>query len=422
MRIIIIYCILLSLSLPSFGQQYKDHFKDKSLRFDFYLWGTNTETHGMVADFKAEKYWAGPKDQLIDELGYGNFRVLMHEDGQLIYSKGFNTLFQEWQTTAEAKEKSRMYYQAMQLPYPKKAVVIKIERRNWEGEYELVFESKVNPDDYFIREEAPLNCHVEKILYSGKPEEKVDVAIIAEGYTKDEMNKFRSDCKRMVDHLFTVSPFDKFKDRFNFYGVEAVSQESNTDIPGDHQYRNTVLNSSFYTFDSPRYLTTSDMKSVADAAANVPYDQVYVLVNSDKYGGGGIYNFINLTSVDHEISEKVFVHEFGHGFAGLADEYYTSSTSYSDFYNLKVEPWEPNITTMVDFEKKWKNMIERKTPVPTPRSTKYSKTVGVFEGGGYVAKGIYSPFQDCIMKSNRPKNFCPVCSEAIIKMIERYSN
>jgi hypothetical protein len=163
------------------------------------------------------------------------------------------------------------------------------------------------------------------------------------------------------------------------------------------------------------------MKTVYDAAASVPYDHIYVLVNTERYGGGGFYNFVSLCTADNELTPQVFVHEFGHGFAGLGDEYYNSAVAYEDFYNLEIEPWEPNITTLVDFDKKWKDMVDEDTPIPTPRKDKYRNTVGVYEGGGYMAEGIYSPHIDCRMNTNEAEGFCPVCQEAIRKVIRFYS-
>jgi hypothetical protein len=163
------------------------------------------------------------------------------------------------------------------------------------------------------------------------------------------------------------------------------------------------------------------MKSVYDAASVVAYDQIYVLVNTERYGGGGFYNFVSVCTSNNELTKEVFIHEFGHGFAGLGDEYYNSTVAYEDFYNLDIEPWEPNLTTMVEFEKKWKNMVDKSTPIPTPRKDKYLKKVGVYEGGGYMSKGIYSPHIDCRMKSNTAKGFCPVCSASIKKVIRSYT-
>ena len=172
-----------------------------------------------------------------------------------------------------------------------------------------------------------------------------------------------------------------------------------------------------YTFDISRYLTTSDMKTVHDKAAAVPYDQIILLVNSDRYGGGGFYNFLDVCTAENKLSPRVFIHEFGHSFAGLGDEYYTSEVAYENYYNLKIEPWEPNLTTLIDFDSKWKSMVDSTTPIPTPRYDGYSSRVGAFEGGGYEAKGIYSPMEDCIMKSNSTTHFCPVCIKAIKDVI-----
>src|SRR5665647_3550370 len=219
------------------------------------------------------------------------------------------------------------------------------------------------------------------------------------------------------DSLFAVVPFSQMNEYFNVYALKTPSVESGTDIPGEHIFRNTLYNSTFYTFDISRYLTTSDMKNIHDMAAVVPYDHLIILVNSTRYGGGGFYNFVNVCTSDHNLSPKVFIHEFGHGFGGLGDEYYTSEVAYNDYYNLNVEPWEPNLTTMADFSSKWKAMVDVKTPVPTPRNGKYVSKVGAFEGGGYITKGIYSPMENCRMKSNEVPDFCPVCQKAIREVI-----
>ena len=163
----------------------------------------------------------------------------------------------------------------------------------------------------------------------------------------------------------------------------------------------------------------TDLKPVYDQAGAVPYDILIVLVNSTEYGGGGFYNDVCVCTADHFLSPKVFAHEFGHEFAGLGDEYYTSEVAYEDYYNIKIEPWEPNLTSLVDIKSKWAGLIDSKTPVPTPRTQEYEGKIGAFEGGGYTAKGIYSPMQDCLMKSNKPNSFCPVCQKAILKAIQK---
>jgi hypothetical protein len=235
------------------------------------------------------------------------------------------------------------------------------------------------------------------------------------------MNSFRKDCERFAGYLFNSSPFGENKDKFNIWGIEAPSAESGTDIPKEDIWKKTLVNSTFYTFDLERYLMTYDNKTLRNIASNAPYDQIYILVNSDKYGGGAIYNHYSVCVNNNKYSEFVFVHEFGHGFASLADEYYTSDVAYKDFYPLDVEPTDPNLTTLVDFDSKWKDLVDEKTPIPTPDTDEYKNKVGAFEGGGYMEKGIYRPTHDCTMKSIAIDNFCPVCKRAIQQMINFYS-
>ena len=415
--------LLAILSVPLTAQiNFDDYFSDKVLRFDFMLAGNSEKTAVYPVGMKEEPFYGGPLTQMTDPFNYGNFRYELFDDssGNLIYSRGFCTLYQEWQTTAEAKRMERSYYEVATMPFPKHKArfVLSIRQRN--GSFTKLYATDIDPSDYFIRKEKPVNTSFTKIYGSGKPEHSVDLAFIAEGYKADEMDKFREDVKKMADYMFNEVPFNEYRDKINIWAVEAVSQDSGTDIPGDNVYVNTALNSSFYTFDIDRYLTTQDIKSVNDYAAVVPHDNIIVLINSDKYGGGGVYNYYSGTTTDHPLSLKVFVHELGHGFAGLADEYYSSEVAYEEFYPLDVEPWEPNITTMVDFDSKWKNMIDKVTPVPTPPEDKYKDVTGLFEGGGYSAKGIFRPEMECRMKSNSAKGYCSVCSEAIRKMIEFY--
>lgn len=419
-----ILLILLILPIVSHSQvDFNKYFNKKSLRFDFLLGGNNKEVKVYPEQIKQEPFWAGSKINLTDSFNYGSyrFRVFDLKSDSLLFSKGFSTLFQEWQTTAEAKTIDKTFYQAAIFPFPKRAIRLEIDARQWEGDFKTIYKTEINPNDYFILNESTPAFKVVDILENGKSEEKVDLVILAEGYTITEMDKFIEDAKRVTQYLFDEEPFKSEKEKFNVKAVLVPSVESGTDVPGENIYKNTHFNSSFYTFDLPRYLTTSDMKTIYDAAAIVPYDHIYILVNSERYGGGGFYNFLSVCTANNELTKEVFVHEFGHGLAGLGDEYYTSSVAYEDFYNLEAEPWEPNLTTLVDFDTKWKTMVADSTSIPTPRKAQFNKTIGVYEGGGYMNKGIYSPFIDCRMKSNNAKSFCPVCTEGIKKVISFYS-
>lgn len=387
------------------------------------LAGNYQKTLVYPIGLKEERFYAGSVSNLIDPFSNGNFRYDLYDlsENKLIFSRGFSTLFQEWQTTSESKLTERSFYEVATMPFPvnKARFVISIRERN--GTFSKLFEMLIDPSDIYIRKEKPAEVSISRIYGAGDPHKSVDLAFIAEGYKQDEMGKFREDVRKMADILFSEPPFNEYKDKINIWAVESVSIDSGTDIPGERIYMNTVLNSSFYTFGTDRYLTTQDIKAVNDYAANVPHDNIIVLINSSKYGGGGVYNYYSGTTVDHVLSQKVFMHEFGHGFAGLADEYYTSDVAYDEFYPLNVEPWEPNITTMVNFESKWAKMIGREIPVPTPAEEKYSNVTGVFEGGGYSAKGIYRPEMDCRMKSNGTKGYCSVCRESIKRMIDFYT-
>ncbi|MCT4615991.1 MAG: IgA Peptidase M64 [Marinifilaceae bacterium] len=422
----ILFCFLIWISPKIYAQntniKFDDFFENKTLRIDYYLSGNNKSEKVILQELKQEKHWSGNHNSLIDNFNYGNFSYELYDisTNKLIFSRGFNSLFEEWQSTNEAKTQEKAFYTVNICPFPKKKVKFVVKSLNWEGNRIPIFETTIDPKDYFIRKEAPLKAEYIKISGNKNPNKAVDIAFIAEGYTEKEMDKFIKDVKRVSSYIFEAEPFKSRKKDFNIYAIKSTSTESGTDIPGKNIYKNTATNFTFYTFDVERYLTSFDLKSMADYASNVPYDHIYVLINTDKYGGGGFYNYYTSCSSDNYKTQEVATHELGHGLAGLADEYYNSSVAYNDFYNLKVEPWEPNITTMVNFESKWKNMINKNTKIPTVRTPENKSKVGAFEGGGYLAKGIYSPYQNCNMKSTSTRIFCPVCQKSIEKIINYY--
>ncbi len=416
-----LFFFLFLIPIFSKGQiEFDNFFIKKSFRFDFMIGGNYEEVTIYPRQMKQEPFWAGSVINTIDTFHYGSFRFRIFdvEKDILIFSKGFNTLFQEWQSTPEAKKENRVFYQCVVFPFPKERVRLEIEARNWQGEFNAVYSTEIDPDNYFIVNESTALYETRVLEEYGNPQEKIDLVILAEGYKQEEMDKFLADVRRITGYLFGEEPFKSAKRNFNIRAVLSASVESGTDIPGEGIYKNTLFNSSFYTFDVDRYLTATDIKSIYDAAATVPYDQIYVLVNSKRYGGGGIFNFLNICTSDNPLSEMVFLHEFGHGFAGLGDEYYSSSVAYDDYYNLEIEPWEPNLTTLVNFDAKWASKVHDSIPVPTPRISKYTKSVGVYEGGGYQTKGIFSPYILCRMKSNDAIGFCPICSDAVQRMID----
>ncbi len=415
--------LFLIVSTLIVNAQFEKCFHDKTLRIDYYHSGNNETELYTFRQLLEEPYWGGSKVNLVDTFNYGKyfFKVYDVKNDSLLYSRGYSTLFGEWQTTDEAKTTSRSLIETVVMPFPKNDVRVEFYSRNKKGIFEKKFEYNVNVGSYFIKPERNMEYPAFDVHISGDPAKKVDVVILPEGYSKNELGLFINDCQKFAKLLFSFSPYTENKDKFNIRAVLAASEESGNDIPGDSVWKKTLMNTGFYTFDSERYCMTMDNKSVRDLAANAPYDQIYILVNNKKYGGGAIYNYYSVSVNSNILASKIFVHEFGHGFAGLADEYYNSPTSYNDFYPLDVEPWEPNLTTLIDFDSKWKHLLKKKTPIPTPPKKKYLDKPGVFEGGGYVAKGVYRPAYDCLMKSFKGDKFCKTCTEAIQKMIDFYS-
>ncbi len=401
---------------------FEEYFTNETLRLDFYHTGNKDNEIISFEKIIKEQFWAGSKKNLIDTFNYGNYMLKVYDEAEnkLIYSRGFSTLFQEWQTTEEAKNVWRSFEGSLIMPFPQKKIKVEILRRNKKNIFEKKFEYIINPESYFIIKEKLKPYKNFKVHYSGEPSKKLDIVFIPEGYTENEMEKFKNDCKRFANYLFEYSPFSENKDKINIWGVEAPSAQSGTDIPGKEIWISTLLNSRFYTFDSERYLMTADYFSVRDVAANAPYEQIFILVNTSKYGGGGIYNFYNITASDNERSKQIFIHEFGHGLAGLGDEYADDNT-YQEFYPLDIEPWEPNLTTLVNFESKWKNLIDSDVPIPTPYEEKYKNKIGVFEGGGYVSKGVYRPSMNSIMNSFSSNEFNEVCKRVLQNIINFYS-
>jgi hypothetical protein len=403
-------------------EKFEEYFEKECLRIDFSLVGNATHEEFILEQLKKQPHWAGSRKFPVNadfEMGTYRFSIYDSASNLKLYSQGFCSLFNEWQTTLEAKLERRSYYHVNLMPFPKKTIKYVLDKRAYsDGKFYPVTELYINPKNYFILNEKPKPIKFTQIQGNSNNSQKIDIAFIAEGYTKKEMAKFKNDVKKTWDYISSVSPFNEYKDVFNIYAVESESEDSGTDIPGKNIYKNTVLNSMFYTFDTPRYLTTKDIKAVYDIAAVLPSEHLFILINSTEYGGGGFYNYYAATTVNHAYSLKVAVHEFGHSFAGLADEYYTSDVAYDGFYNLLLEPWEPNITTLVAFKNKWSDMLTEGISIPTERTIEFKNNIGVFEGGGYAAKGIYSPFQDCRMKSNNTDEFCLVCKKSIRKVIE----
>ena len=421
--IVILFALAFSLLSKAQDISFEQYFLNEgSLRMDVFQCGNADSSHYVFERFVIEPYFGGSKVNLIDPFNYGTNRVKVvdAQTNTLIYSRGYNTLFQEWQTTEEATRMERCYEESVSVPMPRNEAYIILEIRNYDGVFEEIFSKLYEPNEMFNTTEQRYVFPVYDVMVNGTPESKVDIVILPEGYTVDEMSKFQQDCQNLANVFAQAEPFASHINDFNFRAVLAPSEESGVDIPASHTWVRTILNSHFYTFYIDRYCTTRDYFSVKDVAANAPYDQIYILVNSTVYGGGGFYNFYSMSTSGNMSSSDVIVHEFGHAFAGLADEYEEPDNPLALLYNLNVEPWEPNITTLVDFDSKWADLVAPGTPIPTPNSNQYNNTVGAFEGGGYLTHGMYRPQRNCMMRNYAP--FCAVCTRTIEAVIEAHSD
>ncbi len=466
---------------------FNDYFSDKTMRIDYHH--TGDATTEIVSLDRVYRYgaWAGSLTNLVDDLNYGAYYHKIYDaaTGQLIYSRGFDSYFKEYQTSGKAAQGiKKAFHETAIVPAPKNKVIFALDKRQKEGHLVEVFRCEIDPADVNIvtDEGKDVSVLVFTSQNSGDPHQKADVAIIAEGYTAAEEDKFRKDVARFTEVFFKAEPCKSHRDRFNIYGVFKPSQESGCDEPRHGSFRNTAVGATFNSMGSERYLLTENNKALRDIAGHAPYDALYIMVNHYRYGGGGIYNFYCTYTADNQWSEYLMVHEFGHSFFGLADEYYTSVTAYGDFYPPGYEPSEANITALRDpANVKWKHLLSDDIEVPTPwekedfdeadltwqkerrrlnnrvaelrrngapeaevkaaeqeydrrdrehtakmheylEAGKYAGKVGVFEGAGYASKGLYRAMTDCIMFTKGQHEFCVVCREAMVGIIDRYSH
>ena len=417
--IIIISCLQ---SISCFSQDFYKSFRDSTLRLD-YIFAGNIQTQEIAIDkMNIMPGWYGKKTHL-SELpveGNGQITVADHKSGKIIYRNSFSTLFQEWLSYDEAKYKKQSFENVFLVPMPRDIVDITVDIRNNRREIIKSMTHTVSPDDILIRHIGFKNKSPYITLQKASDTAKcIHIAYVAEGYTADEMDTFIEDANIANDAIFAHEPFKSMRSRFNVIAVKSPSLESGTSEPSKGIWKNTVLGSHFDTFYSDRYLTTLNIKDMHDCLAGTPYEHIIVLVNTDKYGGGGILNSYNLSMTHHPMFRPVVVHEFGHSFAGLADEY-AYETEDIPMYPHDIEPWERNITTLSDFHGKWETLIHKNTKIPTPLSENKNQ-IGLYEGAGYSMHGIYRGAQECRMRTNDTPEFCVICQNAIKQLIEFYT-
>ena len=381
----------------------------QTLRVDYMFSGTDKSVEISLDEMSSFDGWAGRRTNLKEVPVRGNGQICMTDaqTDDTLYRMSFSTLFQEWQTTEEATKVRKSFENVFLLPMPQTKAKVNVHLYDFFGNIVASLNHIVDPSDILIRHLNPVAPEHRYLLKSGAPEEKIDVAIVAEGYTAEEMDMFYADAQVAMEAILKHEPFGQYKDRFNFVAVALESQDSGVSVPGEGEWKNTALKAHFNTFYMDRYLTTLRLKNMHDRLCGVPYEHIVILANTDTYGGGGIYNSYTLTTAHHPAFKPVVVHEFGHSFAGLADEYYYDD-QYVEYYYPGTEPWEQNITTLADFESKWKDMLE-------------AGEAELLEGAGYQSKGVYRPAKDCRMHTNKAENFCPVCQRALGRIIEFYT-
>lgn len=423
--------VLLFVSTIVLAQDFNRYFIDATLRIDYTFIGNIKQQHIAVDELCKIPRWYG-KHQRLSELpveGNGQITVRDHKTQTIIYRNSFSTLFQEWLSNDEAKTATKSFENVFLVPFPKDTADITIELRGNRRSVMTQLTHMVVPNDILIRKIGDKSVTPYETLQQAADTSRcIHIAYVAEGYTEAEMPTFLNDCRTAMEALFAHEPFKTLRNRFNVVAVKAPSAESGTSNPGKGIWKNTALHSNFNTFYSDRYLTTLHLKDLHNWLAGTPYEHIIVLVNTDNYGGGGILNSYNLSMTHHRAFKPVVVHEFGHSFAGLADEYAYDYEAIPMFPH-DIEPWEKNITTMVDFKSKWSDMVKKGTKIPTeqpadldkPNAKKEKWQIGAYEPAGYSMHGVYRAYPDCRMRTNNNPEFCPVCQKTITELVKFYT-
>ncbi len=443
-------------------------FLPRTMRVDYFHSGTAAEEHVALERIVSDGLWSGTRHQLVDPIDAGLYRFEVRDaaSDRLLYAHGFCSVFGEWQTTAPAKAGWGTFHESLRFPWPLKPVKVLLQRRD-AGAWRDIWSHQVEPDSRFITNaESPRRDEVWTVFEHGDPSEKVDIVFLGDGYTKDELPKFHQSVKNLTERLFSVEPFRQRRTDFNVRAIDVVAAESGISKPRANIFRRSPLGCAYNAFDLPRYVLTFENREVRDIAAQAPYDYLVILLNEQTYGGGGIYNDQTTVVADNLFSGYILVHEFGHHMGGLGDEYYTSDVAYQTGQPITIEPWEPNVTALLDpIELKWKDLVEPDTPLPTPwnkdayeaqrkapapslagplpaagapaavttaldrerdrltnllKDNPYYGKVGAFEGAAYEPKGLYRPAIDCVMFSRNLVEFCPVCQRAIEQVIDSH--
>ena len=471
MRILTLLAVLI-VALTQNPSSFDRSFTTDTMRVDYFHTGGPKAGETFALDRVVnDGAWAGSRTTLVDEtnLGVYHFEVSDTASGTVLYSRGFSSIYGEWETTDESKKVHRTFHESLRFPWPRTPVTVTVRKRQKDNRFGTVWTTEVDPASALVNR-APLRDHAGKVwtvFENGPPSQKVDILVISEGYTAKEMPKFHADVKRLLDALYAEEPFKSRRGDFNVRALDLPSAQSGINRPNAGVFKRTRISAEFNIFGSERYVLTLDNRSLRDAASAAPYEFIEILANERTYGGGGVFNDHATATVDSAFSDYVFVHEFGHHFAALADEYYTSDVAYETGVTDRPEPWEPNVTALKNpATLKWRDLVTPGTPLPTPwekgafekysagiqarrreirkrnapeeemdalfreqqnfeekflQAMQYGQAVGAFEGASYEAKGLYRPQADCIMFSRNHVGFCRVCRRGISRIIDLYS-
>ena len=418
----IIFSLTIILSFISVNaQQFNDYFTEQTLRLDYIFAGNRAQQYAYLSDLVQLDQWNGRKGNLNRTPIQGNGQIKVYDVAteKLIYVLPFSSLFQEWLTQDEAKQTTKSFENTYLVPFPKAKVRVQVSFFNAQRKETVLLTHQIDPLDILIRK-AQKNGTPYEVIHKATIATPIKIAIVAEGYKDTEMNDFMDYAHKTVQSLFQHNIFKKYENAFEIVAVKSPSKDSNVSVPSKNLWRSTAVQSNFDTFYAERYLTTSHTKLLHSLLENIPYQHIIILANTDVYGGGGILNSYALTTTKNQQFAPVVVHEFGHSFAGLADEYFYAVDVFENKAVEKIEPWEKNNTSLVDFKSKWADMVSKNTPIPTSDSMLGTVRIGAFEG--LKGNGLYIPSHDCRMKANKPKDFCPVCSRAIEEMILFYTD
>jgi hypothetical protein len=455
--------VLLTLSAVAIAET------PRTMRVDYYHAGNaDTEMFSLDQVVLEPLPFPGNPEQPIDRTLRGKyaFEVIDAETGNLQWSRSFSSIYGEWETTGEAREINRTFHESVRFAAPERPFELVIRKRGEANAFEEVWRIRLDPNDYLVHEESDAwSDAVVAIEVNGDPAEKVDILLLGDGYTAHEIDAFVAKAKSLTEVLFAVSPFRERRTDFNVWALAPPSPESGVSRPSTGVYRDSPIGATYDAFRSERYVLTYANKTWRQIASSAPYDFVEILTNTETYGGGGIYGLFSTAAANNDWVDYLFVHEFAHHFAGLADEYFTSSVAYEPPESV-TEPYEPNVTALLDpDELKWRDLVSDDTPLPTPwpkaeyeahsmayqvrrarmREENVSESemtalfvenqafveglfsaaphrdrIGAFEGANYQSQGYYRSEQNCLMFT-RTDYFCRVCRDAIEAVIDEYT-